>query len=62
MKYQTGQATLEWLLVGLVLTAIVWLSERQFNLIEQLREWGVRVIEHYHFMFNYMGLAPGSGL
>ena len=62
MKYQTGQATLEWLLVGLVLTAIVWLSERQFNLIEQLREWGVRVIEHYHFMFNFMGLAPGSGL
>ncbi|AVJ55606.1 hypothetical protein C5610_04370 [Idiomarina sp. OT37-5b] len=62
MRYQTGQATVEWLLVGLALSTILWLSERQLNLTEQLREWGVRVIEHYHFIFNYIGLAPGSGL
>lgn len=62
MRRQTGQATLEWLLVSLVLLSVIWLAEEQWDLVASMRQWGAAVVEHYHFIFSYLALAPGSGM
>lgn len=61
MNKQQGQALSEWLLVSTAAIAIIWLAETHFNLLTLLREWGQQVITHYHFIFNYLVLSPGSG-
>lgn len=62
MKQQSGQAALEWLMVSMALLSIVWFAAEQWDLVTQMRQWGKAVIAHYHFIFSYLALAPGSGL
>ncbi|MBL4742712.1 hypothetical protein DEU29_104184 [Idiomarina aquatica] len=62
MKRQCGQATVEWLIISVTALSILWFAEQQWQLMEQLREWGEAMIEHYHFIFNYLALLPGSGV
>ena len=62
MRRYAGQATTEWLIIALMTTSILWLASSHWDLMQQLSEWGVKVIEHYHFIFNYLSVAPGSGM
>lgn len=59
---QTGQASVEWLLLALTLLAIIWFSERQLSLLTELRELGAGVIAHFHFILNYVAIVPMGGL
>lgn len=62
MRRQQGQATLEWLIISVTALSILWFAEEQWQLLEQLRRWGEATVEHYHFIFNYLALIPGSGV
>jgi len=60
IKKQSGQASIEWLLISLLLMTALLVFEEQFSLVDYLIETGRKVKEFYFFTWRYLVLIPGG--
>lgn len=59
-RKQSGQASIEWLLISLLIMTTLFIVEEQFSLIDYLLDTGRNVKEFYYFIWRYLVLIPGG--
>lgn len=59
-RKQSGQASIEWLLISLLIMTTLFIVEEQFSLIDYLLDTGRKVKEFYYFIWRYLVLIPGG--
>ncbi len=59
--YQRGQASVEWMLLSILVMLALVVVEENWSVIDYLIETGNRVREFYDFIWRHLVLIPGGG-
>ncbi|MCK7458275.1 hypothetical protein [Idiomarina aminovorans] len=57
---QGGQASIEWLIISLLIMTVLLVAEEQLSLIDYLIETGREAKAFYYFIWRYLVLIPGG--
>jgi len=58
---QSGQASIEWLLLCVLVMLTLIIVEDNWSVIDYLIDTGKKVREFYDFIWRYLVLIPGGG-
>lgn len=60
-REQCGQASVEWMLLSVLIMTVLLVVDHNGSVIEYLIETGKRAREFYDFIWRYLVLIPGEG-
>lgn len=60
IQKQYGQASIEWLLISLLIMVVLLVLDQQLSLIDYLIQTGREVKDFYYFVWRYLVLIPGG--